>query len=310
MTRASASGKFILFGEHAVVYGQPAIAFPLRQMRANAQIRQLPDQPQGRVHLIAPDIDFDMWLHEADRRNPLRKITQLALEELHVRSFPAIEIRISAQIPVASGLGSGAAVSTAVLRALCRHFDHPLELSRQSELVYEVEKIHHGTPSGIDNTVIVYDQPIYFIRGRQPERLSIGAEFSFILADTGLPSNTGEIVASVRQAWKRDRTSFDAIFQEIGQITQSARSAIANGDVSALGRLMDQNQEKLEALSVSSKTIEKLLSTARDRGACGAKLSGAGVGGIIVVLIRPAAGEAVAEALHAAGAVWTRMTKV
>ncbi|MEJ2551883.1 MAG: mevalonate kinase [Anaerolineales bacterium] len=310
MTRASASGKFILFGEHAVVYGQPAIAFPLRQLRANAQIRQLPDQAHDRVHLIAPDVNFDMWLHEADRDDPLRKITQLTLEELHVRSFPAIEIRISAEIPVASGLGSGAAVSTAVLRALCRHFNHPLELSRQSELVYEVEKIHHGTPSGIDNTVIVYDQAVYFVRGRQPERISIGGEFSFILADTGLPSNTGEIVAKVRQTWERDRASFDEIFQEIGQITRNARTAIAGGDVSALGNLMDQNQEKLEALGVSSKTIEKLLSAARDCGACGAKLSGAGVGGIIVVLIQPAAAYAVTEALRAAGAVWIRMTRV
>ncbi len=310
MTQASASGKFILFGEHAVVYGQPAIAFPLRKLHANAQIRQLTDQSKGHVRFIAPDIDFDKWLHETDSDDPLRKITQLTLEEIRVRSFPAIEIRISSDIPVASGLGSGAAVSTAVMRALCRHFHHPLELSRQSELVYEVEKIHHGTPSGIDNTVIVYDQAVYFIRGCQPERLSIGSELSFILADTGLPSNTGEIVANVRKAWELDRASFDAIFNEIGQITVAARSAIADGDISLLGKLMNQNQEKLQALGVSSKTIEKLLSAARDCGACGAKLSGAGVGGIIVVLIQPGTGEDVTEALHAAGAVWTRMTRV
>ncbi len=310
MIRASASGKFILFGEHAVVYGQPAIAFPLRQLRANAQIRPITHQPQSHVRLVAPDIGFDEWLHEADSNNPLRKITQLTLEEIQVHSFPAIEMRITSDLPVASGLGSGAAVSTAVVRALCRHFDRSLELSRQSELVYEVEKIHHGTPSGIDNTVIVYDQPIYFIRGRQPERLPIGSELTFVLADTGLPSHTGEIVARVRNAWEKDRTSFDSIFQEIGRISERARSAIADADVRVLGELMNQNQDRLEALGVSSKTISKLLSTARDCGAYGAKLSGAGVGGIIIALIQPAAGEVVAEALNAAGAAWTRVTRV
>lgn len=310
MTRATAPGKFILFGEHAVVYGQPAIAFPLRQLRVTAQINIIPDAPRGHVRLHAPDIHYHAWLHEADEENPLRKIVELTLDEIHAQSSPAIEVRVSSEIPVASGLGSGAAVSTAIVRALCQHFEQPLELERQSELVYEVEKIHHGTPSGIDNTVIIYDQPVYFIRGHQPERLSISGELTFILADTGLPSNTGQIVGNLRNAWEQNRPTFDTIFNHIGQVAERAKSAIAAGDVKSIGILMDENQQLLEQLGVSSETISGLLTTARDHGAYGAKLSGAGVGGIIITLVQPTASTRIVNALREAGAVWTGVTKV
>jgi mevalonate kinase len=310
MTRASAPGKFILFGEHAVVYGQPAIAFPLHQLRAAAQINVIPDAPHGCVRIHAPDIDYQTWLHEADEEDPLRKIVQLTLEEIRAQSFPAFEMQVSSEIPVSSGLGSGAAVSTAIVRALSQHFEHPLELERQSELVYEVEKIHHGTPSGIDNTVIVYNRPIFYIRGCQPEYLEISGELTFILADTNLPSNTGMIVGNVRKAWEQDRPTFDTLFREIGQVTERAKSAIAAGDVKSIGMLMDENQELLEQLGVSSETISVLLATARDHGAYGAKLSGAGVGGIIITLVQTSASTRIVNALHDAGAIWTGVTKV
>lgn len=310
MTRARAPGKFILFGEHAVVYGQPAIAFPLRQLRAQAQISPIPGAPHGHVRLHAPDVHLYNWLHEIDAQDSLRKIIQLTLNEIQAHAFPAIEVQVTSEIPVASGLGSGAAVSTAIVRALCKFFDHPLDLSHQSELVYEVEKIHHGTPSGIDNTVIVYDQPVYFIRGCEPEQLPIGSELTFILADTGLPSNTGQIVANVRRSWEQDRKSFDTLFHQIGQISERAKTPIATGDAQSLGTLMNENQDLLEELGVSSETISGLLSTAREHGAYGAKLSGAGIGGIIITLVPPNASEVIADALRAAGAVWTRVTRV
>ena len=310
MTHASAPGKFILFGEHAVVYGQPAIAFPLRQLQANTQISLLSDTPRGYVRLHAPDIHFHEWLHETEENDPLRKITQITLEEIGVQAFPAIEVSVSSEIPISSGLGSGAAISTAIVRALCDHFDHPLDLSRQSQLAYEVEKIHHGTPSGIDNTVIVYNQPVYFIRECAQEQLPIGGEFTFILADTGLPSNTGEIVGSVRKAWNQDRAKLDRLFRKIGQIAKHAKIAITTGDVKALGKLMNENQIFLEEIGVSSETINRLLSTAHDHGALGAKLSGAGVGGIIITLVQPEASQVIADALCTAGAEWTRITRV
>jgi len=310
MTRASAPGKFILFGEHAVVYGQPAIAFPLRHLRATAQINIIPDAPHEHIRLHAPDIHYHAWLHETDEEHPLRKIVQITRDEIHAQSSPAIEVRVSSEIPVASGLGSGAAVSTAIVRALCQHYEKSLKLKRQSELVYEVEKIHHGTPSGIDNTVIVYDQPVYFIRGHQPEPLSIGGELTFILANTGLPSNTGQIVGNVRKAWEQNRPTFDTIFDEIGQVAERAKSAIAAGDAKSIGMLMDENQVLLEQLGVSSETISGLLATARDHGAYGAKLSGAGVGGMIIILVQATTSATIASALHETGAIWTGVTKV
>src|SRR5690606_29176624 len=111
---------------------------------------------------------------------------------------PSATIRIRSDIPIASGLGSGAAVSTALARALCALLERELDDAALNTLIYEVEKIHHGTPSGIDNTVIVYERPIYFMRGKPIQPVTIGAPFTLLIGDTGKSASTREAVAGVR----------------------------------------------------------------------------------------------------------------
>src|SRR5512134_1075462 len=160
MISAAACGKIILFGEHAVVYGRPAIAVPVMQVQATAIV-----EPGGQgLTIQAADIDRAITLDAHNSIDPLATIVNLTLAHLNC-PLPDLKITIHSTIPIASGLGSGAAVSTAIVRALARWFGAQLDDAEVNALVYEVEKLHHGTPSGIDNTVITYQQPVYFVRG-------------------------------------------------------------------------------------------------------------------------------------------------
>ncbi len=305
--RASAPGKVILFGEHAVVYGQPAIAVPVTQVKATATVETAP--PGSGLTIVASNLDERFTLAKAPQSDPLAAAAQVTLTRLSASEPDAI-LTIQSTIPIASGMGSGAAVSTALVRALATFLGQPLEPNEVSELVYEVEKIHHGTPSGIDNTVVAYEKPIYFVREKPVERLTVSEPFTLLVADTGKPSPTGKIVGRVRRNRGREPARYDALFDQIGDIADEARSAIESGDVEDLGPLMDENHELLIELGVSSPHLDELVEMARLTGALGAKLSGAGQGGNMIALVEDDFAEEVAEALRDAGAVQVIQTTV
>jgi mevalonate kinase len=298
--RFSAPGKVILFGEHAVVYGRPAIAAPVTQVKATATAKAA-SRGSG-LAIMAADLKRQITLAAAAEDEPLAVAARLTLAHLNVPE-PDVTIAIRSTIPIASGLGSGAAVSTALVRALAAFVDHKLEPAEVNALVFEVEKIHHGTPSGIDNTVVVYAQPIYFAHEQPIERLKVSQPFMLLIGDTGVSSPTGKVVTRVRRAWQREAAHYDALFDQIGDTADEARRAIEAGDVDALGPLMDENHALLIELGVSSPKLDDLVDTARLAGAVGAKLSGAGQGGNMVALVEDDCAEDVEAALKEAGAV-------
>ncbi len=188
---ATAPGKVILFGEHAVVYGRPAIAVPVTQVKARAVVTAAPRGAPGEVRLLAPDIGLDAILEELGSADPLAAAIREVASTLKVKQFPACTIKITSTIPVAAGMGSGAAVSVALIRALSAFFGHPLPDEKVSALAFEIEKIHHGTPSGIDNTVVTYSMPVYFVKGKPIETLQVRRPFTIVIGDTGVSSPTG-----------------------------------------------------------------------------------------------------------------------
>jgi mevalonate kinase len=305
--RSFAPGKVILFGEHAVVYGQPAIAVPVTQVKATATVEAAP--AGSGLTIVASDLNERFTLAKAPQNDPLAAAVQVTLTRLS-EAEPDATLTIQSAIPIASGMGSGAAVSTALVRALAKFLGYPLKPDEVSELVYEVEKIHHGTPSGIDNTVVAYEKPIYFVREKPIKRLTVGEPFILLIADTGKPSPTGKIVGRVRRNRDRDPAHYDALFDQIGDIADEARGAIESGAVEDLGPLMDENHELLIELGVSSSLLDDLVETARLTGALGAKLSGAGQGGNMIALVEDDFAEEVAEALSDAGASRIIQTKV
>lgn len=305
---ATAPGKIILFGEHAVVYGQPAIAAPVGQVFARATVSAEIHAPAGQVTIQAPGIGFAARLDSLSDTHPLGMAVRSVLDTLHVPRPPACTLRISGNIPVASGLGSGAAVSVAIVRAFSAFLGHPLPDEQVNALAYEIEKIHHGTPSGIDNTVITYARPVYFVRGAPIETFLVRQPFELVIADTGIASPTSLSVGDVRKLWLAEPERMAALFEQVGALVRRARQVMETGDPAELGALMLANHTLLQAMTVSSPELDALVQAAVTAGALGAKLSGGGRGGNLIAL--PAAGQAenLAEALRQAGAVRALVT--
>ncbi len=309
--QASACGKAILFGEHAVVYKQPAIAVPVTEVTATAIIGPLADDTP--FTLVAPDLQQQVTLPDAPADDPLAVIVRKTLTQLQQSPPKATCLTLQSTIPLGRGLGSGAAISTAIVRALANFYNQPLSPAEVSALVYEVETLHHGTPSGIDNTVIAFDQPVYFIREQPIQRLRVATPFTLLIADTGRTAATREVVGYVRAQWQQTPELYEAYFAEIGVIAEQARHIIEHGykDEAILGELMNQNQTLLSQMGVSSPQIDHLVQAARQAGVYGAKLSGAGWGGNVIALVESDdQATQVIDALQAAGAVAVIKTTV
>ena len=307
--RATAPGKVILFGEHAVVYHQPAIAVPVTTVQAKVDL-QATGENSG-LRIIAPDLGRDYRLAEAEADDALALIIRLTLARFQQVESPQATLIVTSTIPLGRGLGSGAAISTAVVRALAQFYGQQITPAAISDLVYEVEKLYHGTPSGIDNTVIAYEQPVYFIRQQPIERLPVGRAFILVVGDTGQVSPTHKAVGHVRRQWQADPQRFESLFAEAGRIAATARTIIEQGGPGAtLGALMNDNQAVLAAMGVSSPELDRLIEAARQAGAWGAKLSGAGWGGNMIALVEPETAPAVSDALLKAGATGCIITEV
>lgn len=307
---ASAPGKIILFGEHAVVYGRPAIAVPVLQVRAKAIVSADPRSAPGLVNLRAPDIGLDTTLAELPENHPLAAVLWKAAAAMNLSHIPACTIQVTSNIPIAGGMGSGAAVSVAILRAFSASLGHPLSDEQVSKLAFEVEVIHHGTPSGIDNTVITYARPVYYIKGKTIETLQVKRPFTLVIGDTGVQSPTASVVSDVHHGWETGLEKFEGLFDATGVIAVSARKSIESGSNDALGPLMDENHSLLRKMGVSSPELDRLVEAAHSAGALGAKLSGAGRGGNMIALISPEGSGHVAQALIEAGAVRTLVTEI
>ena len=301
MAEFSAPAKIILVGEHAVVYGQPAIAIPLRNLRAVVTLNEAPAGQRG-LHVLAEDLhEIKQIMTGVQSDDPLVVTVNTLLAGLGI-SPPDAEITLRSQIPIASGLGSGAAIAAALGRALSASAEISLTPEALNGLVFEVEKFHHGTPSGIDNTVVVYEQPIYFVRNHPFETIDIGGTFHFLIADTGRPASTKIAVGDVRKLYEANSDQIQPVLAAIGDVARKSREAIQQGDVEALGARLNENHALLQQLTVSSPELDQLVDMARGAGALGAKLSGGGRGGNMIALVTPESGEVVEQALRRSGA--------
>ncbi len=296
---ASAPAKVILFGEHAVVYGQPALAVPVSTLRVTVTVT-----PAETATFAAGDWTgaFPSDLARDALTVPVLKIARLTADFLGV-PVPLARYDIASTIPVASGLGSGAAVSAAVGRAVALAAGTTIANDDLNPLVFEIERIHHGTPSGVDNTVIVYECPVYFVRGQAPQTFTTLQPLHLLIADTGRSALTKESVGDVRRLVEARSGFALPRIDRIGRIVNKARDAIATADILSVGALMNENQSLLRELTVSSPELDALVATALDAGAYGAKLSGGGRGGNMIALVSPETTAAVREALIASGAV-------
>ena len=307
MTHASAPGKIILFGEHAVVYGRPALAVPVTQVHADVDIA---DSSRAGIWIHAPDVDLHAEWTSLPSDHPIASVLHNFFFAFGISPFSSLDIHIVSTIPVASGLGSGAAVTVALVRALSSFFSLSLSDEQVNQFTYEIEKLYHGTPSGIDNTVVTYARPVYFIKGQQIETFAVARPFTIVIGDTGLSAPTKESVGDVRKLWEADKVRWEKVFDEVGEIAKQARDDIERGKKKELGELMNRNHALLQELTVSSPELDRLVESARRSGASGAKMSGGGRGGNMIALVENENAPAVAEALLSAGAKRTIITTI
>lgn len=307
MIVASAPAKTILFGEHFVVYGEPAIVLAIdKRARASAELRA--DQ---RIYINSLDLrasGFFIGEHFQPERGgqegrtklePVRIATQRVLDCSKRRAGVNVEIRSS--IPVAAGLGSSAAVAVAVVAAVSRLLD--VELSREEVygIAYEAECFVHGTPSGIDPAISTHGGVLLFRKDKGFTHLNVKEDMPLVIGDTGVERSTGELVAMVSKRRERYPTIIDPIIKTGGEIALRAVEALEIGDLHTLGELMDLNHALLCAIGVSNEPLERLVYAARKAGALGAKLTGAGGGGCMIALCLPEKTEPVMEAIKRIG---------
>ncbi|HEX6927855.1 MAG TPA: mevalonate kinase, partial [Gammaproteobacteria bacterium] len=294
---AAGYGKIILFGEHAAVYGRHALAAPV-PLAIQAKVA---DGADG-VEVIIPRWNVEARLHEpASQRQGFQKQFGIILGELGLENRP-MKIEIFPNVPRAMGLGGSAAFAVAVIRALDRHYGLKLSDEDVNNLAFESEKVAHGTPSGIDNTMATFGRLMLYRKGNPPLRefLTVEKPVTFVVGMTGVETLTHKMVTRVRQNWERNTSLYERIFNEIDALTLQGLKALQGNDLEQMGDLMNVCQGLLNALQVSSWELEELMQIARDNGALGAKLTGGGGGGAMIALC-PDNAEKVKAAMQVAG---------
>ncbi len=286
-----APGKVILAGEHAVVYGCPAIATTLdRGVRIAVHAR-----PQAQVNgdgpmLKATGLGFvGQVCAGPNGQGPA--ILRLALERLVTlcgERVRGLELVVDSSIPGGRGLGSSAALSVAMVRAVYRYFEEALSEEQTLRIVTELERIFHGNPSGIDHAVVTHGGVLWFERaGEEPrmERLVLKRPLCFAVGLSHPHGGTARAVEALRERSRRHEEAYTHLFSGIRRLVHEMRDALAEGHLAAAGELMNVNQGYLNALGVSTPELESLCALARQLGALGAKLTGAGGGGAVIALV-------------------------
>jgi len=305
---ASAPAKIILFGEHFVVQGEPAIVVAIdKRARAVAERRQ-----DTRLRFQSANLNtscyfengiFKVELGDAKEARFKFEPVKLAVDKvlaIYGRNV-GLDVKIESAIPVAAGLGSSAAVVASVTAAVAALLE--LKFSKQDiyRVAYEAEKIVHGTPSGVDPAIATFGGALLFQIDTGFKPLEVKTDIPLVIGDTGIERSTRIQVEKVRETMGHFPQITDLLNKTAREIVLRAITALQEDDLETLGRLMNINHALLYGIGASDESVEWLANAARKAGALGAKLTGAGGGGCIVALARTEKLETVSEAIMRAG---------
>lgn len=292
--------KIILIGEHAVVYGQPAIALPVKSIRLTATLSAAATQ-------TIESSFFQGSLRAAQATNfaGIATLIEALLAHFHAENQGFL-LKITSALPPERGMGSSAACATAVVRAFYAAFEAPLTHPQLLAWTATSEHTIHGNPSGLDAATTAANRPQWFVKGQPPLPIQFPKNGTLVIADTGIAGQTKIAVASVAKHLADDPATTNASIEAIGRATVFAAKALAEDDLLALGTQMNHAQVELKALGVSNQALDQLIATAMAHGALGAKLTGSGQGGCMIALAKDAThAHELRQALTAAGATAT-----
>ncbi len=297
--RSSACGKVILLGEHGVVYGRQALAAPL-PLAIEAKVVKAKEKT-----IVIPRWGMEQTIHTVEEHpQGLIGVLAVLLEKLELTK-ENMTIEVFPNVPRAMGLGGSASMAVAIIRALADFYKLDLSLNEINSLALACEEAAHGSPSGVDNTIATFGKPLLYRKALEES----DCEYSFlkpnepiplVIGMTGKESFTANMVEQVRCARERRTGHYDRIFDQMGSMAASGADAFVQGDLEQLGDLMNLCHGLLNAMLLSTPELEELVRTARESGALGAKITGAGGGGSMVALC-PGSQQVVVDAMESSG---------
>ena len=257
-----AHSKIILIGEHAVVYGYPALALPLNNIEVTCRIL-----PSNHTWVLYEEDTLSMAVFAS--------LEFLGIQEADIRC------EIESMVPEKRGMGSSAAVSIAAIRAVFDYYEQDLDKETLEILANRAEMIAHMNPSGLDAKTCLSDRAIKFIKnvGFSEFETNLGAYL--VIADTGIYGHTREAIQEVEQL---GMTALPHLHQ-LGKLTNEVEEALKVKDLERIGIAMSEAHLSLKNLGVSCPEADRLVATAQENGALGAKMSGGGLGGCIIALV-------------------------
>ena len=283
--------KAILLGEHSVVYGHPAVALPLQDLRMRATAT-----PTSGASTLS-SLDYSGPVNQAGARFASVARAFEVAREFSGCLDQAFEIVTVSDFPHERGLGSSAAAAGAIIRSVLDASEREAGADELFALTQMAEQIAHGKPSGLDAAATCSPCPIRF-QGGQMRPLSQRIDnASLVIADSGVHGSTREAVGGLRRRYENDPDNIGPRINRLGALTQSAITALDQADAPALGAAMDEAHTVLSELRLSLPILDDLTDAARNAGALGAKLTGGGLGGCVIALV---AGEPTTRRVRAA----------
>ncbi|MCL4365871.1 mevalonate kinase [Patescibacteria group bacterium] len=304
----SAPGKLMLLGEHAVVYGQPCIVTAVNQ-RMKATV-ELIDEPI--FQLEAPDVQISGYKKPMDQLGigeipKGAKFVEIAVANFlgrHPKRPKGVEgLKIYTQSEFSSqfGFGSSSASTVCIIKALSELSGVSLDQKAIFDLAYQTVLDIQGKGSGFDVAAATFGGTLYFIKGGQTiEPLQIDS-LPLVVGYSGIKADSVTLMNQVSEKASKHPQVIEDIYGIIGNLVKQAKVAILNKDFLTLGELINFDQGLLVSLGVSTKKLADMIYSAREAGAYGAKLSGAGGGDCIISIAPEDKMEAVKNRITSAG---------
>jgi mevalonate kinase len=275
-------GKVILFNEHFVVYGIPAVVSAI-----GARTTALVERKSGSGFEIkderpeTPGYKAEKLQQQKESLDVMLKFMKIDTQHNHY------DITLGGDLIAASGVGASAASCAAIARAFSQELGLNFSDEKVNDVAYEGEKGYHGTPSGIDNTAATYGGLIWYKRegsSQLMERMRLRKPVEIVMGNTGKVADTKIVVAGVKERKEKDPEKYARLFHEADQLARNARKQLEGFNLDQVGAYMNENHKLLQEIGVSSPELDALVKVALDAGAVGAKLTGTGRGGYMVAL--------------------------
>ncbi|WP_334328680.1 mevalonate kinase [Companilactobacillus sp. HBUAS59699] len=295
-------GKTIIMGEHAVVYGYPAIAIPLVSIPVIVRIKQIDAQKES-------TLSSKYYVGKLDQLpNSLSGVKFLInlLDEQLNKDNIKYSISIESSLPIERGLGSSAAIGTAITRAFFNFFDDTLDHDTLLGYVNKSETVTHGKASGLDALTVISNTPVQFSRKDPVDHFTFKTDGFLVIADSGVKGKTKETVSDVKKMYDKNPQAIGKILKQLGQCTKKTSLSLSGNRLKDLGQTFTEANGLLSQLNLAIPKTDKLINSANNAGALGSKITGGGRGGCIISLARNlTSAEMIQKALIKSGAEQT-----